>query len=185
MRNILLALFIFIAIGCRVHAGDAQDFVTLDPEGPDRSAWWVRARFHPFETQVRGVPVQKIRKGWCKASEFRRELFPQDLQEDLKSTNFAIDGFFAGSKTKQKALVGAYETCAGETGDFFLILDWPDRGSPTVRFVWGAPIDHPFAHVRVEPDSTIQVWHCMDCDFVTRYKWDRSKRTFAVVPEEY
>ena len=156
----------------------------MDPE-PANYAWWLRARFHPLETEVRGIPVQKIRKNWCKASEFRRELFPQDLQEDLKSVDFAVDGFFDGSKTKQTALVGAYETCAGEGGEFFLIIDWPRRGTPTIRFIKTGPTDHPFATVRAKPDRSIVVWYCMSCDFGTQYKWDQSKRTFVVVPEEF
>jgi hypothetical protein len=125
-ENVLATLFFAVAICGRVDAGETQEFVTVDPE-PAYYAWRLRARFHPFETEVRGIPVQKIRKNWCKAFEFRRELFPQDLQEDLKSVDFALDGFFDGSKTKQTALVGAYETCGGERGGFFLIFDWPPR----------------------------------------------------------
>jgi hypothetical protein len=73
MRTILLVLSILIAIGGDVHAGEAKDFVIVDP-APTGYAWWLRARFHPFETEVRGIPVQKIRKDWCKASEFRRNV---------------------------------------------------------------------------------------------------------------
>jgi hypothetical protein len=141
MRTILLVLSILIAIGGDVHAGEAKDSVTVDP-APAGYAWWLRARFHPFETEVRGIPVQKIRKDWCKASEFRQELFPPELQADLKSTEFAVDGFFVGSKVKQTALVGVYETCAGITGKILLVLGWPSRGLPTVMFLRGGPIDH-------------------------------------------
>jgi hypothetical protein len=185
VRKILLALVFFITGSGILHAGQTQDFVTLDTE-PYNSAWWVRAQFHPFETQVRGIPVRKIRKNWCKASEFRKELFPQEFQDDLKSTNFAVDGFFDGSNTKQTALVGAYETCDGETGAFFLILDRPRQGPPTIRFIQNGPVSHNHTFASVEGTSdSIFVWYCMCCDFGTRYKWDQSKRTFVVVPEEY
>jgi hypothetical protein len=183
MRNVLAAFFFVIVIGRTVHAGDVQDFVTLDPE-PENYAWWGRAQFHPYENQVRGIPVRKIRENWCKASEFRRELFPQDLQADLDSVNFAIDGFFEGSEAKQTALVGAYETCDGEKGGFFLILDWARPGAPTVRFIEAGPTDHAFAQVDAR-ESSIWVWYCMCCDFGTQYKWDESKQNFVQVPEEY
>jgi hypothetical protein len=186
MRNVLLVLFLVIEIGGSVLAGDGRDFVTVDPE-PEGYAWWLRARFRPFETEVRGIPAQKIRKNWCKASEFRRELFPQELQNDLKLQRFAVDGSFDGSKNRQTALVGAYETCDGVTGSFFLVLSWPRQGPPTVRFIIGGPSDHQFHHVSVDTKQgiSIWIWSCMDCDAATQYKWDQSKRTFIVVPEEF
>ena len=117
MRNVVLAFLVVIAIGGCVHTGEAEDFITLDSK-PEGYAWWLRARFHPSETQVRGIPVREISKNWCKASEFRREMFPRELDfnDDL---SFAIDGFFDGSKIKQTAVVGAYETRGGTMGSTF------------------------------------------------------------------
>jgi hypothetical protein len=177
MRNVLLAFFSVLAVVGGVQAGAAQDFVTLDPQ-PESSAWWVRARFHPFETKVRGIPVQDIRKTWCKASEFRRELFPRDFEFD-DGLFFSIDGFFDGSKIKQTALVGAYETCDGATGGFLLIVGWEPRGLPAVRFVSELKTDHPFSILRAEKDSSIMKWNCMSCDDGGKLKWDRSKRRFV------
>jgi hypothetical protein len=182
MRIALLALFFVIAIGLRVGAGEAQDFVTMDPE-PANYAWWLRARFHPFETEVRGIPVQKIRKNWCTASEFRRDLFPPDLDFD-DGLSFAIDGFFDGSKIKQAALVGAYERCDGATGSFLLILDQPRQGPPAIRFVHEMPTEHQFVILRAERGPSIMLWHCMSCDNGSQLKWNRSKRRFTWVESD-
>jgi hypothetical protein len=182
MKNALLALFFALAIGGRVDAGGAQDFVTVDPE-PANYAWWLRARFHPFETEVRGIPVPKIRKNWCKASEFRRELFPPDLDFD-DGLFFAIDGFFDGSKVKQTALVGAYERCDGATGSFLLILGWQSQGMPTIRFVNEMPTEHQFGILRAERGPAIMIWHCMSCDNGSQLKWNRSKRRFVWVESD-
>lgn len=82
---------------------------------PSSYAWWVDAQFHPFETRVRGIPVNNIRASWCKATEFRKDLFPTDLAADLdgNQASFSIDGYFDGSKIPQTALIGVYETCRG------------------------------------------------------------------------
>lgn len=182
MRNAALALLVVIAIGGCVHTGEAEDFITLDLK-PEGYAWWLRARFHPSETQVRGIPVREISKNWCKASEFRREMFPRELDfnDDL---SFAIDGFFDGSKIKQTAVVGAYETCDGTRGSFLLILNSPRQGPPTIRFVHEMPTDHQFGILRAGPNSSIESWHCMSCDSGSRLKWDRSKRRFVWVESD-
>jgi hypothetical protein len=125
-----------------------------------------------------------MRENWCKASEFRHDLFPQELQNDLRNEHFAIDGFFDGSNLRHTALVGAYETCDGVTGGFFLILAWPRQGSPKIRLLLEDRTDHPYAALEAEPDSSIRIWFCMSCDFSARYKWDRSKRNFILVQEK-
>jgi hypothetical protein len=179
MKHILIAIaFCMAATASCVRIGHAQQgFVTLAPE-PSYYAWWLRAAFHPFETQVRGIPIQKIRSTWCKASEFRRDLFPPELELN-DGLSFAVDGFFDGSNLKQTALVGAYESCAGAKGTFLLILRWPRQGSPTIRFIKEMPTDRQFAILEARPDSSIIVWSCMCCDSASRLKWDRSRGRFA------
>jgi hypothetical protein len=160
-----------------VQASEAeQAFVTVAPN-PAYYAWWLRAEFHPFQTEVRGIPIGKIRSTWCKAAEFRKDLFPPELYID-DSFSFAVEGFFDGSKIRQTALVGAYESCAGVKGTFLLILARPRSGSPTIRFIEEMPTDRQFAVLTTRPDSSIVLWHCMCCDSASRLKWDRSRRRF-------
>jgi hypothetical protein len=181
MKRILLASLLLMLT---VAAGKAEsnDFVGIAPE-PSIYAWWLRARFQPFERQVRGIPVGKIRATWCRATEFRKDLFPPDAASDLAQSDlsFSIDGYFDGSKIRQTALIGAYETCGGERGSFLLVLARPQGKSPAVRFVDEIP-DQQFGLLAASPDSTIHVFHCMDCDHRTSFKWDKSKRRFARLP---
>jgi hypothetical protein len=180
VRRLLLASsFLFVTLaGGRTQS---NDFVVIEPE-PENYAWHLRAEFHPFERQVRGIPVGKIRAAWCKATEFRKDLFPPEPASHLEVNKvaFSVDGYFDGSKIKQTALIGVYETCRGKRGSFLLVLAQPQGTSPTIRFVH--EMDIQFGTVAASADSTIHVFHCMDCDHVTSFKWDKSKRRFLRLP---
>ena len=153
-------------------------------------AWWVLAEFHPFTTEVRGIPVNKIRKNWCKATEFRKELIPRELLFEggtdamaASGFEFALEGHFGGSPTKQVALVGVYEECSGKKGRFILILDQPTGGSVKVRFVSAVLTEHQFGALQRGEHNSIIAWACMECDNFAELKWDSRKRRFDWVPE--
>jgi hypothetical protein len=153
------------------------------------NAWWVIADFHPFTTEVRGIPVNKIRKSWCKATEFQRDLFPKEVVFDerggdaMEGYSFALEGSFDGTTTKQVALVGVYEECTGLRGRFFMILDQPLNGKPKVRLLNAVETPHQFGALSVEADKTIFYWSCMECDAVARLKWDRKRHKFMWLPD--
>jgi hypothetical protein len=179
MKGVLLASLFFVLTTAAGNS-ESNNFITI---APDSDAWWLSAEFHPFDLEVRGIPIRKIRPTWCKATEFRKDLFPPGPASDLDHSggfSFAVDGFFDGSKTRQTALLGAYETCAGKRGSFLLILAWPQGKAPVIRFVHEMGI--PFGMLRASPDSTLVVLHCMECDNFTKFKWDRSKRRFVQLP---
>jgi hypothetical protein len=183
MKSILLAS-LFVILTTVVGNAQSNNFVTIKPE-PKNYAWWLRAEFHPFDVKVRGIPVGKIRSTWCKATEFRKDLFPPEPASDLNhnsALSFAVDSFFDDTKTRQTALIGAYETCTGDRGSFLLVLAWPQGRSPVIRYVHEMGI--PFGILRASSDSTIAVFHCMACDHVTRFTWDKSKRRFTWPAEE-
>jgi hypothetical protein len=185
MRCILITAFLVVATAI----GNAQqtNFATTAPE-PYFYAWWLRTEFHPFERQVRGIPISQIRSAWCKATEFRKDLFPADFASDIDGSaglSFSVDGPFDGSKIKQTALLGVYETCAGETGTFLLVLAWSQTGRPAIRFIHEMPAQHQFAILGPVRDSTISVFHCMSCDHVTQFKWDKSKARFVRLPPRF
>ena len=86
-------------------AAAQQAFVTLNGD-LKKEAWWVIAEFHPFTTEVRGIPANQIRKSWCKATEFRKDLIPKELlfengADVMKGADmsFAIEGRFDGAAT--------------------------------------------------------------------------------------
>ena len=89
-------------------------FVTINGD-LKTTAWWVIAEFHPFTTEVRGIPASQIRKTWCKATEFRKDLIPKELLVENNADgmaqaglSFALEGHFDGSAANQVALVGVY-----------------------------------------------------------------------------
>jgi hypothetical protein len=184
MRRVILAwtLVMFTAAAA---TAQSNDFVTIAPE-PSSYAWWLRAQFHPFETQVRGIPLRQLRSIWCKASEFRKDLFPPELVDDIgqNEASFSINGDFDGSKVRQTALVGVYETCSGERGSFLLILARPPGGSPAVRLLHEFP-GEGFGAVAAGSRATVGVFHCMECDNVTRFKWSKAKKRFLRLPPEF
>jgi hypothetical protein len=177
MKAALLAsLLVSPSVGRAQH----REFVKIAPE-PKSSVWWLRSEFHPFETDVRKIPVSAIRKSWCKATEFRKGLFPAEAVSDLEHGGdlaFSIDGSFDGSKTRQTALIGVYETCTGERGSFLLVLALPPNKQPKIMFVREMPHEQ-FGMLMVLPDSTIQVFHCMECDSATQFRWSKSRRRFV------
>jgi hypothetical protein len=67
MRRILLA--IGLALIPAIARAAEKPFTETTP-GPE--AWWLRTEYHPFDKEVRGVSVAKIRANWCKANEFRK-----------------------------------------------------------------------------------------------------------------
>jgi hypothetical protein len=153
----------------------------------DRSylAWYLQVNIHPITAEVRGIPARKLRKTWCKATEFRKELFPPDLAPGIDERgdfSFAADGYFDGSKIRQSAHLGVYETCTGDIGTFLLVLAWPANKSPKIRFVHEMQLKHQFAVLTVRPGATISVLHCMCCDHETEFKWNHAKQRFVRLP---
>jgi hypothetical protein len=189
VARIVQALALCILAAGAAPAMAQQPFVTTKGD-LKREAWWLIADFHPFTTEVRGIPVARIRSSWCKATEFRKELIPKALLIDngvdamaTYKMSFAVEGRFDGSATKQVALVGVYQECAGRKGRFLLILDLPQGGGPPkVRFVDAQRTAHPFGALSISKDNGIVQWECMECDIYSVLKWNARQRRFAWVP---
>ena len=186
MKRLLQAILpAILLLGSPMDSG-AQDkpFLVTSPT-PEGYAWWLRTEYHPFGADIRGIPAAKIRRGWCKVNELRRDMFPA---EDVAyfgddQSPFAVDGFFDGSKTRQTALVGVYEACKGERGAFLLIAAWPEGMPPRVRHLVELPGNTQFAVVGASGDGTITLQHCLECDHVSQYKWDKSRKRFKLLPD--
>ncbi len=184
-----IAALCFAATSGVIATHAEQPFVTVDGDTKDVSRWEL-ADFHPFTTEVRGLPVGQIRKDWCKATEFRKDLIPKEFlfeygadAMDAGKLSFAIEGNFDGTKTRQVALVGVYQECSGQKGRFLLILDLVANGQPKIRFVNAVPAAHQFTALRLQPNNVIAAWTCMNCDLVSRLKWDRKRRNFTWLPD--
>jgi hypothetical protein len=165
-----------------------QPFVTINGD-LKTTAWWVIAEFHPFTTEVRGIPVNQIRKNWCKATEFRKDWIPKELLIENNvdgmaqaGLSFALEGRFDGSAANQVALVGVYQECAGKTGGFVLIVDQLADGKSKVRFLSASPTERQFSVLGKGEGNSIIVRDCMDCDNRAILKWDQKKRKFDWLP---
>lgn len=170
-------------------AAAEQTFVTLNGD-LKKEAWWVIAEFHPYTTEVRGIPANQIRKSWCKATEFRKDLISKELlfengADVMKGADmsFAVEGRFDGSAAKQVAVVGVFQECAGPKGRFMLILDQPDGDKPKVRFVDAIRTNRQFAALSKDKRGKLVLWGCMECDGYSVLKWDRKKSRFGWEPD--
>src|SRR5690242_18350899 len=84
---------------------------------PGKEAWWLRTTFTATHTEVRGIPVAQIKKGWCKATEFTLAMMPaQEMKQDgtdklMKELGFgfAVEGNFDRTSAKLVALTGVYQ----------------------------------------------------------------------------
>ncbi len=179
----ILTAFFVVAGSSAGLTEDKLPFVYISPT-PEGYAWWLRTQYYPFGTDIRGIPAARIRSGWCKVNELRRDMFPAEQAADFNDDQlpFAVDGFFDGSKTRQTALVGVYEACKGERGMFLLIVAWPAGKPPLIRHLVGMPGAKQFGVVSASKDGTITLMHCLDCDHTSKYKWNKSKRRFVLLP---
>jgi hypothetical protein len=176
MKRIALAsAFALIAT-----AVSAQNFATTRP---GKEAWWLRTSFNPMHTEVRGIPVAKIRKDWCKATEFTFDNIPRKLLDEDESEktmkqygrSFAVEGNFDRSKTRQTAVVGVYQSCRGQRGSFLLVID---RDTKKIRFVDASPSDAQFA-VLAADKGDIVINYCLECGVGGVLRWNAKKKTFG------
>lgn len=180
MKRLVLAVA-FAAFATTAPA-QSQDFATVKP---GNEAWWLRTSFTPLHTEIRDIPIAQIRKGWCKATEYTFDLMPQKEMREGESEKamkeagltFAVTGSFDRSNTRQLTLVGVYQTCAGQTGSFLLVMD---EESKKVRFIDGRPSEHQFAAVSANKNDIV-VTYCLECDSGAVLRWNAKKKAFGWV----
>lgn len=182
-RGALLSVLAALLASAAVAATDAP--LVVDAE-PAVRPWWERARWQPRSTSVRGVPIKRLHPDWCAAEAFSRELFGETLLgaaagDPLAGGRaFSIEGSFDGSGRPQLAFVGAYRRCAGEPGLFAAIVE-PHPQRPRMKFLVEVPNSpSAFAALGRDPDGTLVVWWCADCDQGVRIEFNRDSKAFFV-----
>jgi len=183
IRLTVLALLFVTNIAMAEQPG----FVTVD-DSPSNYAWWLRARYHPFSTTVRGIPVKRLDRKWCKANEFTKPLFPTELlNEDgtdiLKGPglSFSLTDTFGPRAAKLTVLVGAYERCDSEKGLFLLILERKNKGKKAI-FLDQFPNEKALPSVRKVSQNSIELWWCVECDNFQELEWQRKEGRFEWKP---
>jgi hypothetical protein len=104
----------------------------------------------------------------------------RDLTEKMMKQygmSFSTVGNFDRSKTQQAALVGVYQTCAGQKGSFLLVLD---EGSKKIRFVDASPSKTQFA-ILTGDKKDIVIMYCLECDVGGVLRWNAKKKAFGWV----
>ena len=134
---------------------------------------------------MHGVAIKRLHPEWCAAEAFSRELIGEALLgpaggSPLDGLSFLVEGSFDGGGKLQIAFVGAYRRCAGEQGLFFAIVE-PQRERPRMRFLVEVPEPgSAFAAIGREPDGSLAVWWCAQCDNGARIEFNRESKGFFV-----
>jgi hypothetical protein len=181
-RALLLGLACAAVIS--VARAEPSDLLVVAPE-PAAAPWWRRAKWAPRSTTVQGMAVKRLHPDWCAAEAFSRDLFNEGLrgQQPIGSFDgdvFQIEGSFDGRGKRQIAFVGAYRRCSGEQGLYFAIVE-PQRERTRMRFLVEVPEPgSAFAAIGREPDGTLAVWWCDQCDNGVRVEFSRETQGFFV-----
>lgn len=164
-------------------AANTATFVRLAAE-PESSAWWMRVQFVPDGEQIAGLPLRLIKADWCKANAFSREAFaaaapaplwvlPEAVYE--LATRFEAVG-------DVRILTGVYEKCAGERGNFLLLLS-RDTNTPRVISVLETDQGRPgFMALLAKDSGVIDVLYCFYCDHYGVLSWSPASLQLSILP---
>ncbi len=186
---VVVVLLILVPPMAPAGSKDTQPFLVVKPE-PMEDPWWLRATLNPKSQAVRGMPIARLQTAWCAAdalatSQFGEELLGSAGGDPLAGgLSFALEAALDGTGRLQSAFVGAYRRCDGERGLFLAITDtWRDgaRERTRLRFLVEVPdANSAIAAVGLEPDGTLAVWWCAQCDEGHRILYNRETRGFYV-----
>jgi hypothetical protein len=180
-----LALALLLALGAPLPVEATEETVLSIAAEPADKPWWRRARWQPRATVVQGVAIKRLHPQWCAAEPLSRERLDAavgaaPVEAAMAQRRFLIEGSFDGSGAAQIAFTGAYRRCDGERGLFVAIVE-PARERPRMRFLVEVPEPGSgLALLDREPDGTLAVWWCADCDNGNRIAFNRDKREFYV-----
>lgn len=165
----------------------ARPAVARVEASPQSYAWWLRTRFAPQGTALRGVPVQRLDAAWCRVDELTPEMFRHAAGSEWDVPDppvFAVHGVPLG-KHSALVLLAVYATCEGQTGTALVALD-PSR-APAQRVLAAHSLAEP-AHWAMlghaSADGVDVVW-CMACDDFSSYRWNPALGRFEPVPEDH
>lgn len=149
---------------------------------PPIYAWWLRFKFVPRATSMRGIPAGQLTSNWVRVAELRQGLIPEKFvsgKEDglAWNPNFAVEGDFNGDGKTDHALVGVYEDKDGKFGNFLLVLTRASDGKWEKSFLKSfegdqGPIDLTWN------GKALTLWFCTNCDAVMWIEWNKGKSQY-------
>jgi len=165
-----------------VYACDPQ--AQID-ESPLSKAWWLRIRFSPCDSEIYGIPVEKIDSSWRLASVNQLKHIPKSAlyesgQNDLADgkLHFELNGDFNRDGRPDRAAVGVYETTTGQTGRFMLIVTQTGSGAWSPVFLVSHP-GKPGFYALGRNRSRIVTWTCMECDGNSELEWNAKTKKYT------
>jgi hypothetical protein len=149
---------------------------------PTNSAWWLRIKFVPRSSSIRGISASALNSNWRRASELRQGLIPENLVNGTEggfawNPSFAAEGDFNGDGKADQALIGVYEDKDGKFGNFLLILTRASGGKWEKSFLesfegYQGPIDLTWS------GKDLTLWFCTSCDATMWIEWNNSKAQY-------
>lgn len=188
----LLAVVIALLVATTAAATERGLLVEVRT-APVDSAWWEHLDFVPRDTQVRGIAVNRIDPSWCKASELTEAAFPDSvrygergLEANLGAgqNGFSAKGSFEGRPLE--IVLGIFESCGGESGNFVLVLAAGRPASSPGRIVQVERISaRPvLMFLSIDPArGAIYMPSCFQCDHENKWQWDAKASRFMEQPE--
>src|SRR6266487_3632511 len=149
-KSMIRVVLLFLAA-----IGASAVYASCDPQAQideGSKAWWLRIRFSPCDSEIYGIPVEKI--------------------------HFELRGDFNRDGRPDQAAVGVYETTTGQTGRFMLIVTRTDSGAWRLVFLEQLPGKPGFLALG-RNRSRIAVMSCMDCDDDSELEWNAKTKKYA------
>jgi hypothetical protein len=165
----------------------AQNFVKIkykDNESPDQVAWWLRAQYNPYSAKIQGIYVNKIDPTWCYANEFKKDLFPSELNEDLDDANFSFTDYYylyPQTITRITVTTGVYERCNGQKGVFALVFDESKKNKTIIQleqFDSNNSYDGIILLYKGIANRGFSLYFCFSCDVNVNLQWNKNRSNF-------
>jgi hypothetical protein len=188
-----LALAVVLALAALAGCRERLDVRVEVQPGPEHLAWWMRTVIAPVATRVRGIPAQRLDPAWCKAGALSEQAFPETVRHGTQGLDaylgqagrgFSVEASFGGRPLE--IVLGVFQTCGGESGNFLLVLaaDRPDSAPDAVVQVEQISSRPGLMHVAADPArGEIFVLSCFQCDEVGRWQWQGGPGRFVPQPE--
>src|SRR5713101_7684816 len=184
IKKSLIRIVLLLLAATWVSAVYACDPQAQIAERPLHDAWWLRIRFSPCDSEIYGIPVDKIDSSWRLASVNQLKHIPKSAlyecgQNDLVDgkLHFELNGDFNRDGRPDRAAVGVYETTTGQTGRFMLIVTRTDSGGWRLVFLEELP-GKPGFLVLGRNRSRIAVMSCMECDDDSELEWNAKTKKY-------
>ncbi|MDA8125287.1 MAG: hypothetical protein M0009_08885 [Deltaproteobacteria bacterium] len=177
-----LALLLILFLSFLLHCGSAAAAESSSANLPD-FIWWDHVEFFPTGKAIRGIPLSQIDPSWKFASELKkpRKVIAHIGRDIMKEYGIAFSrqGDFNKDGREDLVTVGVYENKKGNRGSFILVLS-KDSKSRWRKVSVIASLEKPHFQAVAEKNGKIEIWGCIDCDWVNWLVWDKKSKSYSL-----